>query len=204
MRKAPLKAAQQGGRRGMETSCGEGVRPGDSGPPSHFVGNPSHHAADSCPASLAGMSSLVIYNDTLQKQFCCRKPQPGRHICVNPMFGTDCLFFFSISVVNSSGIQKRPYKYPGASHSRSMTIRTLHSKLPSTTGRSFLKIALCLGGLAGSSAALRAQSDYATPYTFALLAGAGVSGTSDGTGNAAHFDNPYGVALDSSGNLFVA
>jgi hypothetical protein len=85
-----------------------------------------------------------------------------------------------------------------------MTIRTLHSKLPPLTGRFLLNIALCLGVLAGSGATLRAQSDYATPFTFALLAGAGVSGTSDGTGNAAHFNNPYGVALDSSGNLFVA
>jgi sugar lactone lactonase YvrE len=57
---------------------------------------------------------------------------------------------------------------------------------------------------AGASAPLFAQ-DYATPYTFTLLAGnTGFSGSSDGTGSAALFNQPYGLALDSSGNLYVA
>jgi hypothetical protein len=55
--------------------------------------------------------------------------------------------------------------------------------------------------LAGS---LGAQSVY-TPYTFTTLAGsAGVQGTNDGTGSAARFYVPQGVATDSSGNLYVA
>jgi sugar lactone lactonase YvrE len=58
--------------------------------------------------------------------------------------------------------------------------------------------------LAAAGAPLRAQSDYATPYAFALLAGSGISGTMDGTGSGAQFYDPFGVALDSSGNLFVA
>ncbi len=58
--------------------------------------------------------------------------------------------------------------------------------------------------LAALALPLRAQSDYATPYTFTLFAGAGTAGSSDGTGTAALFDGPYGVALDSSGNLFVS
>jgi sugar lactone lactonase YvrE len=37
------------------------------------------------------------------------------------------------------------------------------------------------------------------------LAGlAGSSGSSDGTGSAARFNNPFGIAVDSSGNVFVA
>ena len=36
------------------------------------------------------------------------------------------------------------------------------------------------------------------------LAGSGVAGWADGTGTAAKFDTPRGLALDSSGNLFVA
>src|SRR5438445_2350199 len=53
--------------------------------------------------------------------------------------------------------------------------------------------------LAGS---LAAQSVY-TPYTFTTLAGAALFGT-DGTGSAARFYNPSGVATDSSGTVYVA
>lgn len=35
------------------------------------------------------------------------------------------------------------------------------------------------------------------------LAGSGTSGTADGTGSAAQFDNPWGVAADSAGNVYV-
>src|SRR5260370_32661811 len=54
--------------------------------------------------------------------------------------------------------------------------------------------------LAGS---LGAQSVY-IPYTFTTLAGAALTGSADGTGSAARFYNPVGVATDSSGNVYVA
>ena len=42
-------------------------------------------------------------------------------------------------------------------------------------------------------------------YTVTTLAGqAGVSGSNNGQGSAASFNNPYGVAVDSSGNVYVA
>lgn len=54
-------------------------------------------------------------------------------------------------------------------------------------------------------AALRAQSNYATPYTFTTFAGtAGISGSVDGTGSAARFYGPRGVAVDYMGNLYIA
>src|SRR6266704_771611 len=54
--------------------------------------------------------------------------------------------------------------------------------------------------LAGS---LGAQSVY-IPYTFTTLAGAASPGSADGTGSAARFSQPSGVATDSSGNVYVA
>src|SRR5207245_7360095 len=54
--------------------------------------------------------------------------------------------------------------------------------------------------LAGS---LGAQSVY-VPYTFTTLAGAASIGSADGTGSAARFNQPSGVATDSSGNVYVA
>ena len=48
------------------------------------------------------------------------------------------------------------------------------------------------------------QANYATPYTFTTIAGkAGYAGSADGTNSAARFQWPYGVALDSNGNLYV-
>ena len=43
------------------------------------------------------------------------------------------------------------------------------------------------------------------PYTFTTIAGtAGSAGSVDGTGSAARFYQPAGVALDTAGNLYVA
>lgn len=65
-------------------------------------------------------------------------------------------------------------------------------------------LALLLIAIAPLSA-LRAQSNYATPYTFTTLAGAAHGyGSEDGSGNAARFYAPYSVAMDSSGNVYVA
>ncbi len=51
---------------------------------------------------------------------------------------------------------------------------------------------------------LRGQSDYATPYVFTTLAGTSSIGSADGTGSAARFYQPQGVAVDPAGNLYVA
>ena len=44
----------------------------------------------------------------------------------------------------------------------------------------------------------------ASTCTVSTLAGSGAPGNLDGTGSAAEFDNPSGVAMDSAGNLYVA
>ena len=42
-------------------------------------------------------------------------------------------------------------------------------------------------------------------YAFTNFAGLpGVSGSDDGTGSAARFNSPRGVAVDSAGNVYVA
>ncbi len=52
---------------------------------------------------------------------------------------------------------------------------------------------------------MSAQSNYATPYTFTFLAGTpGSAGGTNGTGSGALFNQPAGLAVDSSGNIFVA
>ena len=57
---------------------------------------------------------------------------------------------------------------------------------------------------AGLTAPLLAQSDYAKPYAFSAFAGSGLGGSADGTGTSAQLYRPYGIALDSSGTLYVA
>ena len=64
----------------------------------------------------------------------------------------------------------------------------------------FLLIVCALPGAITS----QAQSTY-EPYSFTTFAGkAGPSGSADGTGSAARFNNPSSVAVDSAGNVYVA
>jgi hypothetical protein len=59
-------------------------------------------------------------------------------------------------------------------------------------------------GLALTGIRASAQSVY-TPYTFTTIAGgAGGAGSADGMGITARFAEPSGVAVDSTGNVYVA
>jgi hypothetical protein len=54
------------------------------------------------------------------------------------------------------------------------------------------------------SVPVMSQVNYSTPYIITTLAGqAGSQGSADGTGNAARFHFPLGVAVDSTGNVYV-
>lgn len=67
----------------------------------------------------------------------------------------------------------------------------------------------CGAALSHSGPSLLAQSAYSSPYTFTTLAGleirfTGGYGYEDGPGPTAKFRNPYGVATDGRGNVYVA
>ncbi len=59
-------------------------------------------------------------------------------------------------------------------------------------------------GVGGGDAALPYSVSYVSGVMVGTLAGSAVAGTQDGTGAAAQFDNPTGLALDSNGNLVEA
>jgi hypothetical protein len=56
----------------------------------------------------------------------------------------------------------------------------------------------------GLPLAVLGQVSYLTPYTFTTLAGNTGIGSADGTNSAARFANPFGVALDTNGNVYSA
>jgi hypothetical protein len=63
--------------------------------------------------------------------------------------------------------------------------------------------------LAGATAAIlvppaAAQFNYSEAYTFTTWAGFAGTGSADGVGTDAQFNGPYGVAVDSAGNVYVA
>ncbi|MGD0539508.1 MAG: LamG-like jellyroll fold domain-containing protein, partial [Verrucomicrobiota bacterium] len=67
----------------------------------------------------------------------------------------------------------------------------------------FLKLVIAVCALTGASPA-QAQSIY-EPYSFTTLAGLALnSGATDDTGSLARFNQPWGVAVDSAGNVYVA
>ena len=72
-----------------------------------------------------------------------------------------------------------------------------HSRLP-------LLAALLWIGASPVPVALFGQVNYSTPYTFTTLAGQASIGSADGTGSAARFASPAGVAVDGAGNVYVA
>ncbi|PWU19573.1 MAG: hypothetical protein C5B50_06315 [Verrucomicrobia bacterium] len=67
-----------------------------------------------------------------------------------------------------------------------------------------LAIGYCLSAIALLAALSFAPIASAQPLTISTLAGSADQGSTDGSGAAARFNNPWGVCADGSGNLYVA
>ena len=68
--------------------------------------------------------------------------------------------------------------------------------------KKFLLPLFFIGCALSGAITAEAQSNY-EPYSFTTFAGI-APGSTDGTGSAARFNHPYGVAVDSAGNVYVA
>jgi sugar lactone lactonase YvrE len=85
----------------------------------------------------------------------------------------------------------------------------LNNVQPADAGSYTLVITNAAGAITSNAAALvvdgvGAGSVYTAPYYFSTLAGNGTSGTANGTGSAAQFSSPNGIAVDLAGNVFVS
>jgi len=74
----------------------------------------------------------------------------------------------------------------------------------SNSGRPALRLLAIACAFLLGTLRLQAQSDYAYPYSWQTIAGWAPFGFEDGTGAAALFSHPGGIAIARSGNLYLA
>jgi sugar lactone lactonase YvrE len=68
----------------------------------------------------------------------------------------------------------------------------------------FFRPFIALSVLAVGAGSASAQSTFTTPYSIVTFAGSGTAAFNDGQGTYASFGNPQGIAVDGSGNVYVA
>jgi sugar lactone lactonase YvrE len=127
----------------------------------------------------------------------------------------DQMFDGSVQVLNASATSRGPVSYSVVSGPAQIQAYDTggFQPLPSVApfGPGTVTVRATQGGTDLFNAAtpvertfsVAAGSAYAAPYTFRTLAGYDYRAT-DGTGSAARFDSPTGVAADGSGNFYVA
>ncbi|MEO6995372.1 MAG: hypothetical protein ABI273_17335 [Lacunisphaera sp.] len=85
-----------------------------------------------------------------------------------------------------------------------MFARSIFSSLQSLVSSLVVRRALMAAAVFAPLVPLRAQLNFAAPYTIATLAGQAPSGDRDGTGSAARFRALQAIAVDTAGNVYVA
>ena len=84
---------------------------------------------------------------------------------------------------------------------------TIVSAIPTEIKVTVPKNVLCTGPIrvtvAGKTAVSTTAFNYLLTAAVSTLAGNGTAGFANDTGAAVHFDRPYSVTLDASGNLYV-
>ncbi len=88
---------------------------------------------------------------------------------------------------------------PGATDS-TFTVASVQT---SDSGVYRVAVANLGGSVSSDPATLTVVENVTAAYAFTTLAGFAGAGTEDGTGNGARFRDPYDVAIDPSGNLFI-
>ena len=164
------------------------------------LNNPAHTGDKYFTVSLSGASWVSLGSPPLAT-VTILDPVPA--ITTQPQDLTAAVGYPATFTVMATGTAPLSYQWQkgsaaiGGASNASYTVASVQAQ---DAGAYSVVVSNSYGSVASSNAVLTVT----LPYTFSTIAGlAGVSGTNDGAGGAARFNNPSGVAVDNAGNLYV-